>query len=116
MKGTATIYHDRRIPLISRDQAILLSTASALQSDSVGIYNHKLQQTTPLDIYSSPWTAIRLTRRNWVPTGYRPSSAVGALEDLVGRSRVRTRLCCEYATTCGKEACDELCSLFGPLC
>jgi hypothetical protein len=45
----------------------------------------------------STQTAIRLTRRNCVPTGYGPSSAVGALEDLVGRSRVRTqtmqRLC-----------------------
>jgi hypothetical protein len=46
---------------------------------------------------ASTWTAIRLTRRNCVPTGYGPSSAVGALEDLVARLHVRTpilvRLC-----------------------
>jgi hypothetical protein len=31
-----------------------------------------------LDVYGSTWTAIRLTRQNCVPTGYGPSSAVGA--------------------------------------
>jgi hypothetical protein len=31
-----------------------------------------------------------LTRQNCVPTGYGPSFVVGGLEDLVGRSHVRT--------------------------
>jgi hypothetical protein len=33
---------------------------------------------------------MRLTCRIWVPTGCGPNSAVGALEDLVGRLEVRT--------------------------
>jgi hypothetical protein len=45
-----------------------------------------------LNIYVSTYTAIILTRRNCVPTGYGPSSAVGALEDTVGRPRIRTAI------------------------
>jgi hypothetical protein len=30
------------------------------------------------------------------------------LENLLGGRAFEPRLCCEYATTCGQEACDEL--------
>jgi hypothetical protein len=60
---------------------------------------------------ASTWTTIRLTRRNCVPTGYGPNSAVSALEDLIGRSRVRTPITLDFMLPQVKRRRDMNCVL-----